>query len=96
MAIKHDTLIVSETFNITSVGTDVLFEGDPPALFSLGPVFVVIATPHGDEFKAEGSVEAVRKIPPGEALAMLFRDLNASEIPVGSNVQILESSKPLT
>lgn len=93
MATKSDSLIVSEITQITGRGTAVLFRDDPPPMLHLGRTRVKVITPNGEQFETTAFMEAARKLPADEVLAMLFPDLTPSSISQGSKVQILEPSQ---
>ena len=84
---KHEPLIVSEVFKITDIGTGVFFEHGPH-MQSLGPVFVRVTPPSGGKFEIAANLEAARRNQ-GEVMAMIFRELELSDIPAGSIIQIL-------
>lgn len=82
--------VVAQTNEITAQGTVVFFEGDPPVVLPLGIRNVEVTTPTGRRITAKASVEAARKVPPGEVSAMLFESLSPAEIPTGSTVTIVD------
>ncbi len=90
MLSKLDPLFVSEAVKISGLGAAVFFRGDPPALLPLGRAEVRVTTPNGDRFETIAHIEATRKVPPGEVLAMLLPDLEPAAIPPGSRIQILK------
>jgi hypothetical protein len=83
--------VVSQSFNITGRGAGVLFEDDPAAILPLGPVRVQVSTPAGHTFEVDANIEAARKVPPGEVLALHFPSLSSSELPVGSVVVLVDA-----
>jgi glycine/D-amino acid oxidase-like deaminating enzyme len=81
--------VVADVVAITGRGVAVIFEGDPPVLPPLGPRQVRVVTPDGKRINTHASIEAARKVPPGEVLGMLFGDLSVSDLPRGSIVTIV-------
>jgi glycine/D-amino acid oxidase-like deaminating enzyme len=81
--------VVAEAVAIAGRGVAALFEGDPPALLPLGTRAVRVVTPDGKRLDTRASVEAARKVPPGEVLGMLFGELSVSDLPRGSIVTIV-------
>ena len=82
-------LIVKDAFYITTRGTAVLFEVDPVPWWNCKPHRVLITKPNGDYFEALAHVEFARKVPPGEVMALLFKDHAALDIPIGSRVELI-------
>jgi hypothetical protein len=81
--------IVADVVAITGRGVVALFKGDPPAILPLGLRPVRVVTPNGKRIDTHASLEAARKVPPGEVLGMLFGDLSVSDLPRGSLVTIV-------
>jgi len=81
--------VVSDVVAINGRGVTALFKGDPPVVLPLGLRPVRVVTPNGKRIDTHASLEAARKVPPGEVLGMLFRDLSVSDLPCGSIVTIV-------
>jgi hypothetical protein len=82
-------LRVSKVAEITGRGTVVFFEEDPVPWLPWRRHTVRITKPDGVKFEAIAHVEFARKVPPGEAMALLFPDLKPSQIPPGSEVDVV-------
>src|SRR5688572_26231377 len=80
--------VVADVVAIPGRGVAALFEGDPAAVLPLGLRAVRVVTPEGKCIDTHASLEAARKVPPGEVLGMLFGDLSVSDLPRGSIVTI--------
>jgi hypothetical protein len=83
------SLTVSAVARLPGRGIAVFFEGDPPLTLHLGHYHVRLAVPGGDPLETIARVEAVRKVPPGEVMALLFPSFQPEDIPSGSKVTIL-------
>ncbi len=81
--------VVAVVVAIAGRGVAALFEGDPPAVLPLGPRPVRVVTPDGKRIDTHASIEAARRVPPGEVLGMLFENLSVSDLPRGSVVTIV-------
>ena len=83
--------VVEHAHEVTGRGTAVGFEGDPSILLPLGQRSVVVTTPEGKQLHTTASVEAARKVPPGEVLMLLFGNHSPEDIPLGSTIKILDT-----
>ncbi len=83
--------VVAEAEAIAGRGVVVLFEGDPPVVFPLGPRAVRVLTPKGKRIETHASIEAASKVPPGEVLGMAFADFSVKDLPRGSIVTIIDA-----
>jgi glycine/D-amino acid oxidase-like deaminating enzyme len=83
-------LVVADVVAIAGRGAAALFEGDPLAVLPLGARAVRVVTPDGKRIDTHASIEAARKVPPGEVRGMLFGDLSVSDLPRGSVVTIVD------
>ena len=84
-------LRVAEAFEITGRGTAVVFETDPDPGLPWRKHRVRIRSEGRASVETIGQVELVRKIPPGEVIALVFSELYPSDIPRGSTVLVLEA-----
>jgi hypothetical protein len=85
--------VVAEASAITDRGVVALFEGDPPVVLPLGPRAVRVVRPDGKRIETRASIEAARKVPPGEVLGMRFPGFSVSDLPRGSIVTIVDDQK---
>jgi hypothetical protein len=85
------SLRIIETSEITGRGTAVFFADDPPLSVPMGRYQVRITTPAGAVMETTATVEAARKVPPGEVMALLFDELEPADLPRDSEVAILSS-----
>lgn len=85
-----DDLTVSKVFEIEGRGTTVVFVEDPDPWWPIASTNVNIMQPSGDTITATANVELIRKVPPGEVMALLFADLKVDQIPLGSLIYRLE------
>jgi hypothetical protein len=82
-------LIVKDAFHITTRGTAVLFEIDPVPWWEWKPHHVRVTKPSGEFFEALAQVEFARKVPPGEVMSLLFKELTIVDIPIGSRIELV-------
>jgi len=82
-------LKVSQSSKIAGRGIAVFFEIEPDPQLQWCQHSVMIERPDGVSFKAIGTVEFARKVPPGEVQALCFSDLDESDMPAGSYITIL-------
>ena len=88
-------LRIIETSEITGQGTVAFFKDDPSLSVPLGRYQVRITTPTGAVRETSATVEAARKVPPGEVMVLLFDKLEPADLPRDSEVTILSSSERL-
>jgi hypothetical protein len=81
---RNIELVVSKVVALANRGVAALFKDDPQVIFPLGPMDVRIVYPDGHERIASGSIEAARKVLPGEVVAMHFPELSTEDLPAGS------------
>jgi hypothetical protein len=84
-----DNLVVSEVFEITGHGIGVFFEKDPTPTLPWRSCHVRVTKPSGEHFETTGHVEFARKVATGEVMALCFPRLKLSQIPIGSQINIL-------
>jgi hypothetical protein len=84
-----DPLFVSESFRIEDRGTAAVFEHDPVPPWPWRPHVVRVTTPNGHQLKTTAHVEWVRKSS-GDVMALLFPDLEVSQLPAGSTIDRID------
>ena len=85
-------LIVEETAEISGHGLALFFQYDPDPIPKQYRICVQITRPDGFILEAVAFREFARKVPPGEVVVFLLRDVAKKEIPVGSTVRIVEET----
>lgn len=80
--------IISSAFEVSGRGVVVLFEGDPPVTLPLGSVTANVSISTGGHRRVRASIETARKVPSGEVLAMVFKELELQELRPGTTVSI--------
>ena len=84
-----DDLVVCHTYKIAGRGTAVFFDPDPEPWLPWCAHNVIVNRSDGCQIKAIAHVEFARKVPPGEVMALLFPDLEESDIPIGSRITVV-------
>lgn len=86
---RSPQFVVAQAADISGRGVLAMFEDDPPIIEPLGTRAVTVTTPSGNRIATHASIEAARKVPPGEVLGMLFPNLSVADLPPGSIVTIV-------
>ena len=87
-------MVVEYALQIRGIGIATFFRGDPSLILPLRPAIAKVVTPEGQVREWHCNIEAVLKVPSGEALCLLFPDLLEAQVPVGSSVEIYEKCEP--